>query len=252
MLMNWLTDQSLGGLYNWAWVAIALVVVILLIVVIVVAVLSKKKSAKEEQKLPSQPAEATEPENKEGEPAVVETKETEVKEEQREEPAEYNEEKAEAPAPQEDPMKEKKTEPVKPQLAEKPAAKPAQAAPAKKTETATKPAEKKAPATANTAKKTEPAKSQPAAKPAEKKAAPAAKPVLIEKQEKSDSRPKVYHISLRKSDGMWQVKAAGAEKAIKLFKTQAEAIEYCKPLAENQEASIMIHKKDGSFRKLTY
>lgn len=109
--------------------------------------------------------------------------------------------------------------------------------------------------------KTEPAKARTAAKPAEKKATPAAKPV--EKKEKpaakpvaaeakTDNRPKVYHITLRKSDGMWQVKAAGAEKAIKLFKTQAEAIEYCKPLAENQEANIMIHKKDGSFRKLTY
>lgn len=76
------------------------------------------------------------------------------------------------------------------------------------------------------------------------------KPKLVEKS--ATATKKTYHISLRKSDGMWQVKAAGAEKAIKLFKTQAEAIEYCKPLAENQDANIMIHKKDGSFRKLTY
>ena len=76
------------------------------------------------------------------------------------------------------------------------------------------------------------------------------KPKLVEKP--ATATKKTYHISLRKSDGMWQVKAAGAEKAIKLFKTQAEAIEYCKPLAENQDANIMIHKKDGSFRKLTY
>lgn len=116
-------------------------------------------------------------------------------------------------------------------------------------------------------KKTEPAakpattekKAAPAAKPAEKKAAPVAKPApsIAAKTEakpeaKTDNRPKVYHISLRKSDGMWQVKAAGAEKAIKLFRTQQEAIDYCKPLAVNQDANIMIHKKDGSFRKLTY
>ena len=51
---------------------------------------------------------------------------------------------------------------------------------------------------------------------------------------------------------MWQIKAAGGEKAIKLFKTQKEAIDYSKTLADNQNASIMIHKEDGSFRKLTY
>ncbi len=66
------------------------------------------------------------------------------------------------------------------------------------------------------------------------------------------STSKVYHISKRKEDGMWQIKAAGGEKAIKLFKTQKEAISYCKTLADNQDASIMIHKEDGSFRKLTY
>lgn len=72
--------------------------------------------------------------------------------------------------------------------------------------------------------------------------------------EKTAKKPanKVYHISKRKSDGMWQIKAAGAEKAIKLFRTQKEAIDYCKTLANNQDASIMIHKEDGSFRKLTY
>ncbi|MDE5729085.1 MAG: DUF2188 domain-containing protein, partial [Clostridia bacterium] len=63
---------------------------------------------------------------------------------------------------------------------------------------------------------------------------------------------KVYHISKRKEDGKWQIKAAGGEKAIKLFRTQKEAIDYCKTLADNQDASIMIHKEDGSFRKLTY
>lgn len=68
----------------------------------------------------------------------------------------------------------------------------------------------------------------------------------------AEKQYKVYHISKRKEDGMWQIKAAGAEKAIKRFKTQKEAIDYCKTLADNQDAGIMIHKEDGSFRKLTY
>jgi FtsZ-interacting cell division protein ZipA len=63
---------------------------------------------------------------------------------------------------------------------------------------------------------------------------------------------KVYHISKRKDDGKWQVKFAGGSKAIKLFDTQAEAIEFAKKLADNQDARIVIHKEDGSFRRLTY
>ncbi len=64
--------------------------------------------------------------------------------------------------------------------------------------------------------------------------------------------PKKYHVAQRNDDGLWQVKAEGAEKALKLFKTQQEAIDYAKKVADNQEGSIMIHKKDGSFRKLSY
>ena len=52
---------------------------------------------------------------------------------------------------------------------------------------------------------------------------------------------KNYHISKR-DDGKWQVKLAGGEKAIKLFDTQAEAIDYAKSVAENQEGNITIHK----------
>ena len=64
--------------------------------------------------------------------------------------------------------------------------------------------------------------------------------------------PKVYHITKRTSDGKWQIKFNRGKKAIKLFDTQMQAIEYAKALAQNQEASIMIHKEDGTFRKLRY
>lgn len=63
---------------------------------------------------------------------------------------------------------------------------------------------------------------------------------------------KTYHIAKRKADGKWQVKIAGGAKAIKLFNTQLEAIDFAKKLAENQEAKIVIHKEDGTFRRLTY
>lgn len=98
--------------------------------------------------------------------------------------------------------------------------------------------------------KEEPKKEEkPAAKPAAKAAA---KPAPAKKEEPAKPATKTYHISKRKDDNMWQIKAAGGSRAIKLFKTQKEAIDYAKTLADNQDANIMIHKEDGSFRKLTY
>lgn len=91
------------------------------------------------------------------------------------------------------------------------------------------------------------------AKPAAK---PAAKAAPAKKEEKKPAAKeisnKTYHISKRKEDGKWQVKFASGQKAIKLFDTQAEAIDYAKKLADNQEGSISIHKVDGKIRKQNY
>lgn len=115
--------------------------------------------------------------------------------------------------------------------------------PAKKVEPKKeKPVEKK------TAVKTVKAEKAPA-KPAAKK--PAEKPEKRSAEEKK-APAKKYHIAQRSEDNLWQVKSEGAEKALKLFKTQQEAIDYAKKVAGNQEGYIVIHKKDGSFRKLTY
>ena len=99
--------------------------------------------------------------------------------------------------------------------------------------------------------KKEPAKEAAPEKPAEptaqsaETAAPAA-------EEKARPAYKTYHVSKRKAENKWQVKMAGGAKAIKMFITQAEAIDFAKKLAENQEAKIVIHKEDGTFRRLTY
>lgn len=75
------------------------------------------------------------------------------------------------------------------------------------------------------------------------------------KQSKTDEQKKNtaknYHVS-KNEDGKWQVKFAGGEKAIKLFDTQAEAIDYAKQLAKNQDGKITIHKRDGKLRKQKY
>lgn len=102
--------------------------------------------------------------------------------------------------------------------------------------------------TAKTAAKMDKKASAPAKEktPAKEEKAKAPAPA---KEEKTAARN--YHVAKR-PDGKWQVKFAGGEKAIKLFATQAEAIEYAKKLAENQDGSISIHKKDGKMRKQKY
>lgn len=51
------------------------------------------------------------------------------------------------------------------------------------------------------------------------------------------------------ADGKWQVKGVKAERALKLFNTPKEAIDYTKNMAGNQEGNIVIHKTDGKIRK---
>ena len=49
---------------------------------------------------------------------------------------------------------------------------------------------------------------------------------------------------------MWQVKFAKGLKAIKLFKTQQEAIDFAKESAEKNGASIRLHGVNGKIRKI--
>lgn len=67
---------------------------------------------------------------------------------------------------------------------------------------------------------------------------------------KYDGKVRVYHISRSKFiGGQWQVKLAGGDKAIKLFLTQKEAIDYAKKLVRTQGGSIRIHSMKGQMRK---
>ena len=95
---------------------------------------------------------------------------------------------------------------------------------------------------------------KPTVKKAEtKKAEPKAeKNQTVEEKTRKAPTKKVYHVSLRKDDGKWQVKYGGGKKAIKLFDTQAEAIKFAEERADSQEGSISIHKKDGKIRKQDY
>ncbi|HBD05952.1 MAG TPA: hypothetical protein DCY93_00885 [Firmicutes bacterium] len=95
---------------------------------------------------------------------------------------------------------------------------------------------------------------------APKKEEPKAEPKKVEKAEKEESsesseekkRTDTYHVSRRSKDGKWQVKFGGSDKPIKLFDTQAEALDYAKELSQKYDKSVSIHKRDGKIRKQKY
>lgn len=99
---------------------------------------------------------------------------------------------------------------------------------------------KAVPAKKQAVKKAEPAKKPAAKKPAEKK--PAAKKPAAKKEEVSF---RTYHL-VKRPDGKWEVKFAGGQKAIKLFDTQKEALEYSKKMAENQDGKVLVHNSKGA------
>ena len=92
-------------------------------------------------------------------------------------------------------------------------------------------------------KKAEPAKKPAAKKEAPKKAAPK-KPAPKKEAPKKEAK-RTYHV-VKRADGKWEVKFAGGEKAIKLFDTQKEAIDYSKKMAENQGGSMLVHNSKGA------
>ena len=77
-----------------------------------------------------------------------------------------------------------------------------------------------------------------------KKSVPAKKEAP-KKEEKKEVNYRNYHV-VKRADGKWEVKYAGGEKAIKLFKTQAEATEYTKQMAKNQGGVMLVHNSKGA------
>lgn len=61
---------------------------------------------------------------------------------------------------------------------------------------------------------------------------------------------KVYHVSHHPTEDKWQVKLAKGEKAIKLFDTQLEAIQYAREVSKSQGGSIRLHSVNGRIRKI--
>ncbi len=92
--------------------------------------------------------------------------------------------------------------------------------------------------------------SKPAAKPATKTTAKA--PVKVNVEKKNAFKGTVYHVSKRENNGReWKVFIEKSTKPIKIFDTQAEALEYAKGLATNKNdgSYVILHGLDGKIRK---
>lgn len=86
-------------------------------------------------------------------------------------------------------------------------------------------------------------KAKPAPKkPAVKQAVPNEKPAAAKKEEVNF---RTYHL-VKRADGKWEVKYAGGQKAIKLFDTQKEALDYSKKMAKNQDGKVLVHNSKGA------
>ena len=51
-----------------------------------------------------------------------------------------------------------------------------------------------------------------------------------------------------KKDGNWAVRGERNTRTTKIFDTQAEAIDYARGIAINQESEVVIHRPDGRIR----
>lgn len=69
------------------------------------------------------------------------------------------------------------------------------------------------------------------------------KPVKKAKKAPVEAR-RVYHV-VKRSDGKWEVKFAGGEKAIKLFDRQDEAIVYSRKMSQAQKGVMLVHNSRG-------
>ena len=66
------------------------------------------------------------------------------------------------------------------------------------------------------------------------------------KKEADKENKRIYHIMKRAKDDRWIVKIAQSRKAIKIFDTQKEAIEYAEVLAGNNDGVVRVFASKGA------
>ena len=68
----------------------------------------------------------------------------------------------------------------------------------------------------------------------------------VEKEVKTPKKQNTYIVAKRKEDDKWEVKISGSDRAIKLFKTKAEAVAYVKDLSERTGRGIVAKASKGA------
>lgn len=65
------------------------------------------------------------------------------------------------------------------------------------------------------------------------------------KKEREQAKPHQVHHVVPKPSGEWAIKRDGATKAIKVFSTKGDAVEFAREISRKQGAEIVIHGRDG-------
>ena len=92
------------------------------------------------------------------------------------------------------------------------------------------------------------AKEEAAKKPVQsktKKAVEAKETAEVEEK----ARKAVYRVVFDKESNLWKIKKDGAKRVIGSTRTKEEALARVQKLAQNQDASFVVSKKDGKFQK---
>lgn len=88
----------------------------------------------------------------------------------------------------------------------------------------------------------------------------AVKKVTTKKEEKTDTEESAekeevkkgsYRIIYSKENKVWLIKRDGAKRTIASYKTKEQALNRVSELSKNQNAKVIVHKKDGKFQKQT-
>ena len=61
----------------------------------------------------------------------------------------------------------------------------------------------------------------------------------------------VYRVLYSKEEKLWLIKRDGAKRTIASYKTKEQALLRVSDLCKNQNAKVIVHKKDGKFQKKT-
>lgn len=70
-------------------------------------------------------------------------------------------------------------------------------------------------------------------------------------KEEEETKLGAYRVLYSKEEKLWLIKRDGAKRTIASYKTKEQALLRVSDLCKNQNAKVIVHKKDGKFQKKT-